>query len=68
MFSWHWPKVLPSADQRFRALACEGAGWERVEWGIGRRRLFYISSRWLMLSSHAKGEGGEQGERRAPIH
>jgi hypothetical protein len=43
MFSWHWPKVLPSADQSFRALACEGAGWERVEWGIGRRNYLVAS-------------------------
>jgi hypothetical protein len=47
MFSWHWLKTLPSGDQSFRALACEGAGWERVEWGIGRRT--YLVSRYFRI-------------------
>ena len=47
MLSRHWPKTLPSGDQGFRALPCEGAGWERVEWGIGRRT--YLVSRYFRL-------------------
>ena len=58
MFWWHWAKTLPSGDQSFRALVRERAGWERVERGIGRsnffgQRLFYMRTRWLMLSVRA---------------